>query len=68
MDLGWSEFTRGAVAEFEVPGTQRDARETMQEPHVGYLADRLTEADLRIGSVAGTGAHQHVRKAAWTSE
>jgi len=43
-DLGWSEFTRGVVAEFEVPGTQRDARETMQEPHVGYLADRLTEA------------------------
>lgn len=75
-DLGWSAFSSAPVSDFEVPGHQRIPRETMQEPHVGYLADRLAEAlaDFRIPyprtaattslapeQLMSTGASRHAR-------
>lgn len=50
-DLGWTSFTTSEVRAHQVPGGQRSPRETMEEPHIGFVADRLSAA-LRLEPAA----------------
>jgi thioesterase domain-containing protein len=39
-ELGWSEFAKGGIQAFDVPG---DHHSLLQEPHIGVLAATLKE-------------------------
>jgi thioesterase domain-containing protein len=48
-ELGWTEFAKGGIQSFDVPG---DHHSLLQEPHIGVLAARLKEClEAAAGSV-----------------
>jgi len=40
--LGWNNFVKGKIETFEIPGEHKTRRDIMNEPHVQYLAEKLS--------------------------